>query len=310
MTPAPLLLALVLLSPLLFSVASSSGESHHHHSSHHGSHHNHDGSSSGGHADVRASVYESRAASSAASSCSGGSHGSAGVFDFYVLAFSSSPEYCQSSSTYGKYPGCQNPTAWQAVNLTMHGLWPQYTAAQSGFYGPQCCSTQALTQATITPLLPQLERQWPNEQDPTGSSLGVASTLWAHEWTEHGTCSGLTQSSFFTTALHTALTVPTPSVITSHIGGTATRDAIESAFNNGAPCGTGACLVFLECSGGTLEGVNVCFSKTLTRMECPTAVTGASSRCKAGNVKIAGFKASAASSHSSHSSQAQEELRR
>ena len=149
-----------------------------------------------------------------ASVCSGKSHGTAGQFDIYVLAQSSSPQYCESSSTFSKYPGCVNPTAWQKTNLTMHGLWPQYSTAKGG-YGthhithidpplqpfdphrqpshrplsdyPECCSSKygtTLTQSAVTPLLPQLEKYWPNEEDPTGKTL--ANTLWAHEWMEVG----------------------------------------------------------------------------------------------------------------------------
>ena len=312
MAPARLLALLLLPSLLLISLISPSCSTPPSTHSHH--HASHSGGEGEGRPTVRRSVGESRASSAASSSaCSGGSHGASGQFDFYVLALSSSPEYCASSSTYSKYPGCVHPTAWQAVNLTMHGLWPQYNAEQSGYYGPECCATQfgsTLTQAAVTPLLPQLERQWPNEQDPTGATLGLASTLWAHEWAVHGTCSGLSQSAFLTTALHTALTLPTPSIITTHIGGSTTRDAIESAFNGGSPCVSGAaCNVFLECaSTNTLEGVNVCYSTQLQRMECPAVVTQASSRCKAGSVKIAGFKKASASASQGHT-QAQAELR-
>jgi ribonuclease I len=65
-----------------------------------------------------------------ASTCSGGSHGTAGEFDLYVLSQSWSPQYC---SSYADYPGCQEPTDWQQTNLTLHGLWPQYSAKEDGY---------------------------------------------------------------------------------------------------------------------------------------------------------------------------------
>ena len=67
---------------------------------------------------------------SSSSTCSGGAHGSAGEFDLYVLSQSWSPQYC---SSYSDYPGCQQPTDWQQTNLTLHGLWPQYSAEQDGY---------------------------------------------------------------------------------------------------------------------------------------------------------------------------------
>jgi ribonuclease I len=63
--------------------------------------------------------------------CNGDDYGNSGDFDLYILSQSWSAEFCFPSS-HSRYPGCKSPTAWQRVNLTLHGLWPQYTTAQSG----------------------------------------------------------------------------------------------------------------------------------------------------------------------------------
>ena len=61
--------------------------------------------------------------------CDGDDRGTAGDFELYVLSQSWSAEFCYS---HRDYPGCINPTAWQRVNLTLHGLWPQYSKDREG----------------------------------------------------------------------------------------------------------------------------------------------------------------------------------
>jgi ribonuclease I len=128
----------------------------------------------------------------------------------------------------------------------------------------------------------------PSEEDPTGNDL--SESLWQHEWAVHGTCTGLTQSNFLNTALNLTAGLHTPSAISSHIGGSVSRSTIESAYNNGAACGTGSCMVFLQCDDSDyLLSVITCWSTALKQMECPKIVTGASDRCSSGNVKITAF---------------------
>ena len=69
------------------------------------------------------------ASSSSQDACDGDDHGTAGDFDVYVLAQSWSAEFCYS---HRDYPGCIKPTSWQRVNLTLHGLWPQYSTDRGG----------------------------------------------------------------------------------------------------------------------------------------------------------------------------------
>src|SRR5262245_59569602 len=56
-----------------------------------------------------------------------------GQFDFYVLALSWSPSFCQDSEERGRNGGEQCSTA-RPYSFVVHGLWPQY---ERGF--PQNC---------------------------------------------------------------------------------------------------------------------------------------------------------------------------
>ena len=58
-----------------------------------------------------------------------------GLFDFYVLALSWSPEYCESSDA----PDPQQCSLGRRLGFVLHGLWPQYN---KGY--PSDCSTVKL----------------------------------------------------------------------------------------------------------------------------------------------------------------------
>src|ERR1700757_3860920 len=84
-----------------------------------------------------------------------------GVFDYYVLALSWSPEFCHSHPSNVQCSGHSG--------FVVHGLWPQFV---HGY--PEHCSMQPdlANPSSMTDLMP----------DPS---------LVAHEWATHGTCSGL-----------------------------------------------------------------------------------------------------------------------
>ena len=186
---------------------------------------------------------------------------------------------------------------------------------------PQCCTSvfpTNLSMEVVEPLLAQLQLYWsdrqlsllpspppvaapaltgafspgcrcrvrPNEQDPPVRELNAS--LYQHEWAKHGTCSALPQLDFLTAALNLTAALPTPAVINDNIGGSVSRDKLESSYNGGQPCSADGCQVFLQCSAGYLLEVHTCYSPQLERVGCPTTVTGQAERCKS-NVKISKF---------------------
>src|SRR5215471_11497582 len=94
--------------------------------------------------------------------------GKPGVFDYYMLTLSWSPEFCHS---HADKPECQSGHH----GFIVHGLWPQYV---EGY--PEHCST--------APGLANPE-QMADIMPDTG--------LVAHEWSTHGTCSGLNAGAYF-----------------------------------------------------------------------------------------------------------------
>lgn len=79
--------------------------------------------------------------------------------------------------------------------MTLHGLWPSRdgTSGPASTY-PCTCTNEAFSNATIQPILPDMQKYWPSLKGPNAA-------FWAHEWTKHGTCSTLKQLDFFQTTL-------------------------------------------------------------------------------------------------------------
>src|ERR1700732_783374 len=98
-----------------------------------------------------------------------------GKFDFYVLALSWSPSYCQAAGDRAQgQPEC----GARPYSFVVHGLWPQY---ENVF--PEYCQVPAprLARTIISSML----------------DLMPAPRLIFREWDRHGTCSGLPARAYF-----------------------------------------------------------------------------------------------------------------
>jgi ribonuclease T2 len=184
-----------------------------------------------------------------------------GQFDYYVLALSWSPVYCES------HPNDANECG-QPLGLVLHGLWPQL--ADGGH--PSTCAT-------------------PNRLDESARSLGAriypSPRLAAHEWTTHGTCSGMTASDYFQAADAARNHVHLPSMLTpgSHTV-EATAAEISSAVRDANPGLTNRS-VTLTCAGNELSEVRICLSRDLSPTPCETGVR---TSCGSGPLRIPGSR--------------------
>jgi ribonuclease T2 len=117
--------------------------------------------------------------------------GAPGQFDYYVLALSWSPSYCEASQerSPGRSPDMQ--CGGRPFAFVVHGLWPQY---EQGF--PSYCRVPA----------PRLNRAI------VGSVLDLMPSprLVFHEWDRHGTCSGLSPHAYFETVRKARAVVKIP----------------------------------------------------------------------------------------------------
>ena len=99
-----------------------------------------------------------------------------GQFDFYVLALSWSPSFCEASAEKGRAP--REQCGGRPYSFVVHGLWPQY---ERGF--PEYCQNPA----------PRLDRNIVS----TMLDLMPAPRLIFNQWDKHGVCSGLGPRGYF-----------------------------------------------------------------------------------------------------------------
>ncbi|MGV3634636.1 MAG: ribonuclease T2 family protein [Pseudorhodoplanes sp.] len=174
-----------------------------------------------------------------------------GQFDFYLLALSWSPSFCESSrERNGGRSDLQQCTSARPYSFVVHGLWPQY---ERGF--PRECQVPA----------PRLSR---NIVD-TMLDIMPAPRLVFNQWDRHGTCSGLDARKYFDTVRKARETVQIPAKfqdITSYLA--VTPGDVEKAFIDANP-GLSPEGISVTCDRRRLSEVRICMSKDLQFRSCP-----------------------------------------
>jgi len=176
----------------------------------------------------------------------------AGKFDFYLLNLSWSPEFCHSHPTAAE---CA-----QHSTFVLHGMWPQNN---NGSY-PQHCSSA------------------PGPADPSQySDIYPDPSLLHHEWTTHGTCSGLSPDAYFSAArkaFHAVVIPPRLANLNKQIS--MPPDQILGLFTASNPQIPPSALA-LSCGGNYLTAFEECLDKSFQ----PIACSGVRS-CRANTVRI------------------------
>ncbi len=168
--------------------------------------------------------------------------GSAGVFDYYLLSLSWSPEYCASTRRDDEQQ-CARPYAFVA-----HGLWPQHERG----WPSDCASKERVSDATIERLLP----------------LMPSRGLIIHEWRKHGSCSGLKADAYFAQLerAYRAVSIPVRYQQLSaplSVGKAELRRDLLAA--NPTLTGNG---LLLQCSGRYLQEARICLDRSLRPRAC------------------------------------------
>src|SRR5437016_5017233 len=159
----------------------------------------------------------------------------AGEFDFYVLALSWSPSFCEAAAERGN-SGRSQVQCERPYSFVVHGLWPQY---ERGF--PNYCQRPS----------PRLDRSIMSSM----LDLMPAPGLIFNEWDKHGTCSGLAARAYFETIrkARSAVKIPVEYLELSEPKTVAPAE-IEDAFVKVNP-GLSASAIAVTCSGKRLSEV-------------------------------------------------------
>jgi ribonuclease T2 len=171
-----------------------------------------------------------------------------GEFDFYVLALSWSPSFCEAAAERGN-SGRSQVQCERPYSFVVHGLWPQY---ERGF--PEYCQRPS----------PRLDRNIMTSM----LDLMPAPGLIFNEWDKHGTCSGLGARAYFETIrkARSAVKVP-PEFLEVSEQKTLAPAEIENAFIKVNP-GLSSSAIAVTCSRRRLSEVRICMSKDLQFRAC------------------------------------------
>jgi ribonuclease T2 len=135
----------------------------------------------------------------------------------------------------------------------LHGLWPQKS---SGGYPENCPSTSQPSKAVIQKTLAFM----PSEK------------LIQHEWSKHGTCTGLSADEYLALADRAFSSVQLPKGFDAP--STSRNLSVEQILGEfiSANPGLNKDSLSLRCSGSELEEVRVCVDKQLKPMSCGKGV--------------------------------------
>lgn len=168
-----------------------------------------------------------------------------GVFDYYLLSLSWSPAFCLSEPAAAECSGARR------FGFIVHGLWPQY---EKGW--PENCNVHLqVPESTVSAI----------------SDIMPARGLVNHEWSAHGTCSGMDPADFFglVRRAYAGITIPTTF---SGIGREIEQSpsAVAEAFVGTNPRLPAASIV-VTCSGQgspRLREVHICLNRDLSPRAC------------------------------------------
>jgi ribonuclease T2 len=170
-----------------------------------------------------------------------------GDFDFYVLAMSWSPTFCEDDTR-----GSDQCSGRRPYGFVAHGLWPQN---EKGW--PENCNVSArVPDRTVNEML----------------QIMPAKGLIFHQWKKHGTCSGMQPAAYFDTVQDAWNKVKIPATFDG-LSRTITVKprVIEEAFMEVNPKLTDK-MISINCNRKRLREVRVCFDKDLNFRQCSKEV--------------------------------------
>lgn len=170
----------------------------------------------------------------------------AGVFDYYVMALSWSPNWCAREGDARGSDQChpRHDHGW-----ILHGLWPQYDRGW-----PAHCPTSE----------PAPTRAMTRGMADIMGTAGLAS----QQWTKHGTCSGLSAAAYFDLSRKAYGTITRPDVFRRledpvRLPAKVVEEAFLEANPQLAPD-----MITITCRDGHIQEARICLSKALAPVPC------------------------------------------
>lgn len=170
----------------------------------------------------------------------------AGEFDYYVLALSWSPNWCEIEGDAKRSEQCEPGTEHGWI---MHGLWPQF---HRGY--PSYCQTSKRAPS----------RRMTSEM---ADVMGTSGLAW-HQWKKHGTCTGLSAEDYYSISREAYAKVTRPAVFRKlnkpvKLPARVVEEAFLKANPNMEKDG-----VTITCRSGHIQEARICLSTSLEPVPC------------------------------------------
>ena len=183
-----------------------------------------------------------------------------GDFSYYMLVLSYAPDYCAQPQGQKDPRECGSG---RKVSFVVHGLWPQAEDSR----GPERCGharpvSQAIVQMTL--------------------SYIPAPGLIQHEWTNHGTCSGLSAADYFAALRKARDAVQIPPDLQPSQQVQTSPEAIEAKLSAANPNYPREAFRTSCYRDGELREIRVCLTTDLS----PRACGRSAGECRVGSVTM------------------------
>ena len=180
-------------------------------------------------------------------------------FDYYLLSLSWTPDFC---ALPGGFKDPRECGPGRRLGFTAHGLWPQ---AESG-RGPEDCAASPVAGAIVSQML----------------SYIPSPGLIQHEWSTHGSCSGLSVTDYFQRLRQARDKVKIPADLAAPGRDQTVSPRELAAWFAAANPAFPASAFRATCTRGALQEVRVCFTKDLAPRPC----SGSAGQCPAANILV------------------------
>lgn len=169
-----------------------------------------------------------------------------GEFDYYVLAMSWSPNWCEIEGDAKQSEQCD---ASEDHGWVLHGLWPQFHRGWPSF----CPTVERPPSRGMTSEMTDI--------------MGTSGLAW-HQWKKHGTCTGLSARAYYDLSREAFESVVRPNVFRKLDKSVKLpASVIEEAFLKDNPDWLKDNLT-ITCRDGFISEARLCLSKSLKPVPC------------------------------------------
>ncbi|THH36827.1 ribonuclease T [Aliishimia ponticola] len=170
----------------------------------------------------------------------------AGAFDYYVMALSWSPNWCEIEGDDKESDQChpRHDHGW-----TLHGLWPQYHQGWPAF----CPTAERPPSRSMTRDMADI--------------MGTSGLAW-YQWKKHGSCTGLSAADYYALSRKAYESVVRPDIF-RRLDKTVKLPAavVEEAFLKDNPQ-LDADGITITCRNRHIQEARICLSKSLEPVPC------------------------------------------